>query len=232
MLLFLAVIAVIVGWWLSHQRLMSKPWLEVGHVGDAGDTGASSLPMAKIGLGVFLAVAGSLFALFISAYSMRMQIGDWTPLPTPRLLWINTGVLVLSSGALQWASRSARRGRLDGVRNGLIGGGIFAFAFLAGQLLAWRQLIAAGFFLTSNPANAFFYLLTAVHGLHLLGGLAALGKTIDRVWSGDEITQVRLSVELCAIYWHFLLGVWLLLLLFLSLQPNETFTEFLIRCLG
>jgi cytochrome c oxidase subunit 3 len=210
--LFMAVIAVVVGWWLSQQRLTAKPWLEEGAIGDFPGTGAMTLPAAKIGLGVFLAVAGSLFALFISAYSMRMGMVDWRTLPVPRLLWFNTGVLVLSSIALQWAQVAARRDDMDNVIIGLLAGGISAVMFLIGQLLAWQQLRVAGYFVTSNPANSFFYLITAVHGLHLTGGLVALGRTTAKVWHGAEMVRVRLSVELCAIYWHFLLLVWLVLL--------------------
>jgi len=209
-LFILAPIGAIVAWWLSHQRLMAKPWLEVGAIGEVADTGASSLPAATIGLGVFLAVVSSLFALFISAYFMRMQVADWAELPSPKLLWFNTGVLILSSVALQYAEVAARRGRIVDVGDGLILGGLFAFTFLVGQLLAWHQLNAAGYFLSANPANAFFYLLTGVHGLHLLGGLVALGRAVDKVWRG-ELGQVRLSVQLCAIYWHFLLALWLVL---------------------
>jgi cytochrome c oxidase subunit 3 len=211
-ILFMAVIAVIAGWWLSQQRLTAKPWLEEGAIDNFPGTGAMTLPPAKIGLGVFLAVAGSLFALFISAYSMRMSMLDWRALPVPGLLWFNTGVLVLSSVALQWAYMAARRGDIDGVIVGLGAGGASAITFLAGQLLAWQQLSAAGYFVASNPANSFFYLITAVHGLHLMGGLVALGRTTAKVWRGVELTEVRLSVELCAIYWHFLLLVWLVIL--------------------
>jgi cytochrome c oxidase subunit III len=210
--LFLAVIAVIVGWWLSQQRLTSKPWLEEGPIGDFPGTGAMTLPAAKIGLGVFLAVAGALFTLIISAYSMRENLADWRALPVPKLLWFNTGVLVLSSIALQWAHSAARRDDLEGVIVGLLAGGVSAVIFLVGQLLAWQQLIVAGYVVASNPANSFFYLITAVHGLHLTGGLVALGRTTAGVWRGAKMTQVRLSVELCAIYWHFLLLVWLVLL--------------------
>jgi cytochrome c oxidase subunit III len=204
--LFLAVLAAIVAWWLSQQRITAKPWLEAGPI---GDTGASSVPAAKIGLGVFLAIVGSLFALLMSAYSMRMEMGGWRPAPVPKLLWLNTGVLISSSGALQWAHVAARRRMMDGVRAGLLAGGAFALAFLAGQLLAWRQLDAAGYYLTANPAAAFFYLITGVHGLHLLGGLVALGRTMDKGWRSSAMGEVRLSVELCAMYWHFLLLVWL-----------------------
>ena len=89
---------------------------------------------------------------------------------------------------------------------------MLAVAFLVGQLLAWRELVAAGYALASNPANSFFYLLTAVHGLHVLGGLVAWPGDA-RGWRGSETEteEVRLSVDLCAIYWHFLLFVWLVL---------------------
>ena len=211
-ILFLAVIATIVGWWLSQQRLTAKPWLEEGPIDDFPGTGAMTSPAAKIGLGVFLAVAGCLFTLFISAYSMRMNMADWRVLPVPKLLWFNTAVLVLSSAALQWALLSARRNDMDGVIFGLLAGGAAAVTFLVGQLLAWQQLIVAGYFVASNPANSFFYLLTAVHGLHLMGGLVALGKTTARVWRSTKVSEVQLSIELCTIYWHFLLLVWLVLL--------------------
>jgi cytochrome c oxidase subunit 3 len=211
-ILFMAGIAAIAGWWLSQQQLTSKPWLEEGLIVDLREQSTSSLPPAKIGLGVFLAVVGSLFALFISAYSMRMNMVDWRALPVPGLLWFNTGVLVLSSVALQWAYVAAHRNNMDGVIVGLCAGGASAVTFLVGQLLAWRQLSAAGYFMASNPANSFFYMITAAHGLHLMGGLVALGRTAAKVWRGAEMTQVRLSVELCTIYWHFLLLVWLVLL--------------------
>ncbi|HYS46389.1 MAG TPA: hypothetical protein VEM35_08110, partial [Rhizomicrobium sp.] len=129
-ILFMAGIAAIAGWWLSQQRLTAKPWLEEGLIVDLREQSTSSLPPAKIGLGVFLAVVGSLFALFISAYSMRMNLVDWRTLPVPALLWFNTGVLVLSSVALQWAYMAARRDDIDGISVGLCAGGASAIIFL------------------------------------------------------------------------------------------------------
>ena len=215
-ILFMAGMAAIAGWWLSQQGLAAKPWLQEGVIFDLREDSPSSLPPAKLGLGVFLAVVGSLFALFISAYSMRMSMVDWRALPVPRLLWFNTGILLTSSIALQWAHMAARRNDMNGVIVGLCVGGASAVTFLIGQLLAWRELSIAGYFLASNPANSFFYLITAVHGLHLMGGLVALARTTAKVWHGAAVTQVRLSVELCAIYWHFLLLVWLVLLALLT----------------
>ena len=164
-----------------------------------------------VGLGVFLAVATSLFALSISAYLMRRDGADWRPLTQPMVLWFNTAMLIFGSVFFQRARNAAKSGQIGGVRLGLLAGGVFTFVFLTGQLLAWQQLNAAGYFLTANPANAFFYLLTALHGLHVLGGLWVWARTTVKVQRGAAVGEVRLSVELCTVYWHFLLVVWLVL---------------------
>ena len=210
-LIFLGGIMAIIVWWLVRQTVNVKPWLEQRPIEIAHGDGALSLPPVKVGLGVFLAVATSLFALLISAYHMRMTGEDWTRLAVPRVLWLNTAVLILASVAMERTRVAARRGQLDRVKSGLMAGGVFTFSFLAGQLWAWQQMDAAGYFLTANPAYSFFYLLTAVHGLHLLGGLWVWGRTTAKVLRGVEVGKVRLSVELCTVYWHYLLVVWLVL---------------------
>ena len=208
-LIFLGLLMAAVVWWLVRQSVNVKPW--VASAPSGAHQGVGQLATIKVGLGVFLAVATSLFALFVSAYAIRMELSDWRPLPEPNLLWVNTGILFVGSVGLQWAWRAATREQLRGVKQGLIVGGVCAIAFVIGQLIAWRQLDAAGYFITSNPANAFFYLLTSLHAVHLFGGLVAWFKTITRAWAGTEISSVRLGVELCAVYWHFLLVVWLIL---------------------
>ena len=202
--------AVVVGW-LLRQTLNVKPWVSQRSVATVDGDGALQSPTVKVGLWVFLGVATSLFALLISAYHMRMMEADWVKLAVPKVLWLNTAVLILSSIAMQWTRSAAQRGQIDGVRTGLIAAGVFAFSFLAGQLWAWQQMDAAGYFLTANPAYSFFYLLTALHGLHLLGGLWVWGRTTAKVLRGVEVGKVRLSVELCTVYWHYLLLVWLVL---------------------
>ncbi|MFH0350723.1 MAG: hypothetical protein ACHBMF_02140 [Chromatiales bacterium] len=207
-----AVIMAAVGGWLLRRTLNTKPWIEQqDSIENVRGEGALSLPPAKVGLGVFLAVATSLFALFISAYFMRRMGADWTTLDDPLVLWWNTALLCLASTYFQRARTAAQRVQIDGVKVGLLAGGAFTFAFLAGQLWAWRQLNASGFYVATNPASDFFYLLTALHGLHLLGGLWVWGRTTAKVWRGFEVADVRLSVELCTVYWHFLLVVWLIL---------------------
>ena len=123
---------------------------------------------------------------------------------------------------MQWARANLLRGR-RAARSRLARRGIVDFRFLGGQFFAWQQLEAAGFFSPRNPALAFFYLLTAVHGLHLLGGLFVWAKTLQRMRRREfELIEARLSIELCAIYWHYLLIVWLVLFaLLLSLESTR-----------
>jgi cytochrome c oxidase subunit 3 len=183
----------------------------------AKDVHAAALqrPPAKTALVVFLAVATSLFALFLSAYAMRIRLLDWGPLPQPRLLAVNTGLLILASIAMEWTSFAARRGDLPAIRRGLLASGAFTLCFVAGQLYVWKQLSDAGFHLSTSAATGFFYLLTAVHGVHVFGGLTAWGRSVPRAWRGTDMARLKLGIELCAIYWHFLLAVWLVLLVVL-----------------
>lgn len=176
----------------------------------AGGAGRDGSP-ARLGLWVFMGVVTVLFSLLLVAYVMRMASADWRPLPVPWQLWLNTTMLIVSSVALQWAKAAAQRGRIASMKAGLLAGGVFAFAFLAGQLWAWQQLSALHYFVAGNPANSFFYLLTGLHGLHLLGGLVAWIKTSVKAWHGLEMESTGASVELCARYWHFLLVLWLVL---------------------
>ena len=194
------------------NQLMAKPWAtDQVKVDDLYAGSASSELAKKLALRVFLAVVAVLFMLLLIAYSGRMAYEDWRPAPQLRLLWANTFVLILSSVALQWAQYSVRRGRMDAMRIGLLAAGAFTIVFLFGQILAWRQLGAMVQFDVTNPAIAFFYLITGLHGMHLLGGLVAWGRTVARVWRDFDAAKIRQSVELCTTYWHFLLLVWLVL---------------------
>ena len=194
------------------HELMAKPWVaEQGKVDDLYAGGASFGLEKKTALVVFLAVVAVLFMLLVIAYGGRMTYGDWRPAPQITLLWANTFVLMLSSVALQWTQHSLRRGQMDNMRIGLLAAGALTIVFLFGQLLAWRQLGRMVYFDVSNPAVAFFYLITGIHGLHLLGGLVAWGRTVAKVWGNFEVAKIRQSVELCTVYWHFLLLVWLVL---------------------
>ena len=140
-----------------------------------------------------------------------MDFPDWRPLDDPQILWFNTVLLILGSIALQRARSAAKKDDIKGVRNGLLAAGLFTMGFLAGQFFAWQELLASGFYATVNPAYAFFYLFTALHGAHLAGGLWVWARTTRKVWQGTEVEKVRMSVRLCSLYWHYLLLVWLIM---------------------
>jgi cytochrome c oxidase subunit 3 len=209
-LVFLTGLMAVIVWWLFRQTINVQPWDAQVAVAEVRGARAPR-PAAKTALWVFLGVATSLFVLFVSAYAMRLALTDWTPLPRPRLLLLNTALLVGASLAMQWTVHAARRAERDGVRRGMAASGLLTLGFLIGQLVVWRQLHGAGFFLSTNAATAFFYLLTAVHGLHVLGGLVAWGRASARAWRGQDPARIQLGVELCATYWHYLLAVWLAL---------------------
>ena len=193
------------------KTLMTKPWEEKPDTVENLQGGVLAIPPARIGLWTFLAVATSVFGLFIVAYHFRFEIGDWVSVPKPALLWLNSALLIFGSVALQRARVAATQDNLPAVRSGLIVGGLCSVAFLIGQLFAWRQLTASGFYMTSNPANSFFYLMTALHGVHVLGGLWVWARTSIKVLRGSTLEDVKLSVELCTVYWHYLLIVWAVL---------------------
>jgi cytochrome c oxidase subunit 3 len=195
------------------RQLMAKPWeSDTSDFAGMQPGGASFLPAPKLGLRMFLIVVSVLFLLLIISYGARMNYVDWRPGPESRLLWLNTALLIISSIAMQWALVASRRGWNDSVRDGLYAGGIFAAAFLIGQVEAWRQLANMDYFKVTNPAIAFFYLITVLHALHMLGGIVAWSRTTMKVRRGgyDE-AEIRQSVELCTIYWHFMLAIWLVL---------------------
>ncbi len=168
-----------------------------------------SLPVPKFGLGVLLSVVTVLFLLLGTSYLVRMQVWDWRPLQEPGILVANTAVLILSSIALQWAKTCAETDRIKEVRQGFLAAGLLTCVFLVGQLYAWSEIRHTVVFLERNPSTSFFYLVTLIHGLHLVGGLVAWVRASLRIRRGAAIAQVRMSIEMCAVYWHFLLAVWL-----------------------
>jgi cytochrome c oxidase subunit III len=204
------VIALLVGvavWFAVASRLTAKPW---DGREQSGDVGAIRFSPARIGLWVFMAVVTSLFSLFLSAYSMRMHHGvGWCHLTMPRIAWLNTLVLLAASIAMQIASAGVARGRRQLAQVSLTVAGVLSIAFLAGQVAAWQAIGPSLYYVQGSPAIAFFYVLTIVHGLHLVGGLYVLGRAAQRFAGGAELVDLRQSLSLCATYWHFLLLVWL-----------------------
>jgi len=206
------MLATLLGW-LLKQSFNTEPWVaeqvsDTAHHGPFGGAGNTKL----IALTALLAVVTSFFALIFSAYALRMELGDWVPMTEPQLLWVNTGALVLASVVFQWTRNGAVKGQRSRLLPGLVLTGVFTTAFVVGQFVAWLQLQGDGQLITSNPSNAFFYFLTGAHALHIVGGMIVWGRATLRFALGKaEAGAIRRSIELCTIYWHCLLLVWLIL---------------------
>ncbi|ALS66410.1 hypothetical protein AT395_16770 [Pandoraea apista] len=163
---------------------------------------------SQIALWWLMGVIGVLFALMLVAYVMRMSLGDWRPLPPVNALWVNTGVLAAACIVMQSSASQARRGELRRSRRDWDLAGALALAFVVGQLWVWRDLFARHYGVSGNPANSFFFLLTGLHALHLIGGLVAWACLMPRRLT--HATRAR-RLSLTAQYWHFLFVVWVVL---------------------
>jgi len=185
-----------------------------GYGGGGGPDGRGASRRASMtGLMVLLAATTMAFAAFTSAFVVRRGISnDWVALTLPPIVWANTAVLLASSLLLHLARRSLKSGRRTAFNGYWTAGTVLGALFLLGQALAWRQLNAEGIFVATNPSSSFFYLLTAAHGLHIVGGLSAL------VYVDVQAIRLRLgpgkrtAVDVSALFWHFVDGLWLYLM--------------------
>jgi len=156
------------------------------------------------------------FMVLASAFLVRRGGGNWVPVRIPVLMWFNTGVLLASSVTLESARRRLSRGRVAAFKNlWLVTTGL-GVAFLVGQVTAWRQLVAQGIYLASNPASSFFYIFTGAHALHLFGGVVALLYVGKRNFDQAQVSRT-VAAEVTSHYWHFMDALWLFLLALLYL---------------
>lgn len=184
--------------------------------GDGDFTGGLDIPRRAYITATAIALAGILmfFAALISASVVRKgsPSGDWRSLTIPRILWLNTTILLTSSLALAHArSRFILRDQ-RGFRHWWRITAILGAFFMVGQWIAWRQLASAGVYLATNPASSFFYTLTAAHALHVAAGLIALLFVAFRKPRGMSF---EIAIDVLSLYWHFMDAVWIFLFFFL-----------------
>ena len=183
--------------------------------GGGGDGWDPHSAVQRYKLGVWIGIGGivMLFAAFTSAMVVRSGLGeDWRAIELPRVLWLSTGILLISSVSIEKARRAMWREQSADLRRWMTVTAILGALFLASQLVAWQQLASRGVFVATNPSSSFFYLLTAAHGVHLLGGLLTLGYVTLRVWRSSYWPTRAAAVEAAALYWHFMDGLWVYLL--------------------
>jgi cytochrome c oxidase subunit III len=187
-----------------------------GDGGEGEGPGGLASDPHRFGLWLFLGTLTMLFIGFTSAYVVRRASADWAPIAVPRILWANSVVLLAGSATLEIARRRLRGWDLPGTQGWLALTGALGGLFLVGQLLAWRGLSQAGVFLSSNPHSSFFFVLTGLHGLHLLVGLVWFVVAMWRV-RHLAYTPGGDALGLFAIYWHFLSVLWVYLFVLLFL---------------
>jgi cytochrome c oxidase subunit 3 len=173
---------------------------------------------ALTGIYVLLAAITMLFAGFSSALVVRSGLGDdWSGIPIPPVLWMSTAAIALSSAVLEVAFRSLSAGNRLGFSRLWSAGTALGLVFLAGQWMAWQQLRAQGLYVSSSPGSSFFYLFTVAHALHVAGGIAALLYIEVQALRLTLGPTKRTAVEVTRLYWHFLAGLWLYLILLFQL---------------
>ena len=183
--------------------------------GGWGDGGGRRLRPGSYQLGMWLALASisMMFIGFSSAYILGQGTNSqWRAMAAPPFVWINTVILLASSLSLELARRAAAATEL---KRWMTVTCLLGAAFLVGQLWIWRLLADQGIYLSGNPHSSFFYLLTGVHGVHLLGGVAGLAALTARAWTSAAGIPARASLNVTALYWHFMDGLWIYLLVLL-----------------
>ena len=160
----------------------------------------------KLALWMFLATVTMLFAAFTSAYIVRRSGSDWRHVALPSILWINSGILVASSIAVEFAQWQGARGRRRPATAAMLVACALGLGFLGGQIVAWRQMVAAGVYLPTSPHSSFFFMMTGAHAVHVVAALAVLAWG---TWT--------LRLSLCRTFWHYLGGVWLFLFALVTL---------------
>ena len=199
------------------------------------------LRRARLGLIVGLTGIAMIFISFTSAYVVRQGLPtldpgsnellhDWFPVPLPRLLLINTGVLLISSFTMELARRQAARkaalAQVASVRGVSIDAtkeiswltltAVLGLSFLIGQWMAWRELAAGGFYVASSPSSSFVYLLTGMHGVHLFGGVVALLTAGVASVLRRRVDSQSIAVDVIGWYWHFMAVLWVYILCLLE----------------
>jgi cytochrome c oxidase subunit 3 len=186
-----------------------------GRDGDdgSGSGAAGSIPKRTYVTGVTVGLSGilMLFMALVSAFIVRRGSStDWTNLIVPRILWLNTAILIASSCTLVRARKLLASSNLVGFRRWWLTTTMLGLLFLVGQLMAWHKLVTEGLYLATNPTSSFFYVFTAFHGLHLLGGVIGLLYVALRPVKRQRQMAVT---EAAAMYWHFMDGLWVFIFL-------------------
>lgn len=176
----------------------------------------------RIAMWFLLLVVMMTFGGLIAAYIVISTNGvmEWKPFALPIQVWISTILILASSVTYKIAHSMLSHDKQQKAKNWLLATTVFGGMFIASQLLAWVELVRRGVYVQSNPYAGFFYILTAVHAVHVIGGIIALGYILLRTWqataSDEELTKRKQISNSVGWYWHFMDGLWIFLFLLLG----------------
>ncbi|MGK7397822.1 MAG: cytochrome c oxidase subunit 3 [Candidatus Cyclobacteriaceae bacterium M3_2C_046] len=177
-----------------------------------------SMHPKKFALWLFMVSVVMIFASLTSAYIVRQADGNWLEFQLPPIFFITTGIILLSSISMHWAYISARKDQLDQVKIGLAITGIIGVAFLIGQIMGWSRLVQMDVYFVGNPAGSFVYVLSGVHGLHIVSSIVFVLVVLLATFRYKVHSKNMIRIEMLTTYWHFLGGLWIYLFLFLWLN--------------
>lgn len=176
----------------------------------------------RVGMWFLLLVVTMTFGGLIGAYVVIATNGaaEWKPFNLPVQIWVSTVLIVASSFTYVVAQKFLKHDKQENAKNWLLATTVLGAVFISSQLLAWFELVRREVYLSSNPYAGFFYVLTAVHALHVIGGICALGFVVLRAWtktdSGEELEKRQSAARVVGWYWHFMGALWIVLFLLLG----------------
>jgi len=182
------------------------------------DRRAMGMNPSKFIVWLFIVSIVMLFAALTSAYVVKQSEGNWLNFNLPGMFWITTIIIVTSSITMQMALRAVRNDNFAKLKIFLIMTAILGLIFLIGQYQSWKQLVGMDVFFVGNPAGSFLYVLTGLHGIHIISGIIFLLIMIFSSFRLKVHSKKMVKIEMCTTYWHFLGGLWLYLFLFLKMN--------------
>ncbi|MFZ2905002.1 MAG: cytochrome c oxidase subunit 3 [Cyclobacteriaceae bacterium] len=175
----------------------------------------------KFAMWLFCVSVVMVFGALTSAYIVRQAEGNWSEFDLPVLFWVNTVVILVSSVSLHWAYLAAKQDRLETLKIALIITTILGGSFLVGQFMGWVDLVNQRVYWVGNPSGSFVYVLSGLHGLHIIGGVVYLLIVLKSTFQYKVHSKSLNQIEMCVTYWHFLGGLWLYLFVFLLLTRES-----------
>jgi cytochrome c oxidase subunit 3 len=171
----------------------------------------------KFAMWLFIGSVVMLFASLTSAYIVRQAEGNWLYFELPPILTVSTVVILLSSITMQWAYWSAKKDKVEMVKILVTATSVLGLAFLVLQFEGWKALVTNQVYLVGNPSGSFLYVITGLHGLHLVSAIVFLLIVLVSTYRYRVHSKNLTQIEMCTTYWHFLGGLWLYLFVFLLL---------------